>query len=264
MTDDDARPETGQLLVDVDGAIARVTFDNPTRRNALSVGMRTALPGVLRDLQADPAVRVVVLTGSGTEAFAAGADIGEFGARRTEPDARAAYDRMAAEADAAWAGLDKPVIALIRGWCLGAGLFAALGADIRIAADDSRLGVPAARLGLGVAPGAVAALAAVIGPAAAAEMIFTARPVTAAEAARIGLVNRVVPAGDIDDEVAALAQAVAANAPLTIAAAKAALRVGDRDPAGVAALVEACYRSADYREGQAAFAAKRPPRFRGL
>ena len=252
----------------VDDGIAHLTFNNPTKRNALSVDMREALARVVRGLGDDPEVRVVVLTGAGTDAFIAGADISEFGEHRTAPEARAAYDRTAAEAAAAWADLAKPVIAMIRGWCLGGGLLTALAADIRIAADDSRFGIPAARLGLGYAYANVEALTAVVGPAWTAEILFTARHLTAAEAERIGLVNRVVPAARLEDEVGELARAIAANAPLTIAAIKAALRdtrrpAGERDRARVDAMVEACYRSEDYQEGQAAFASRRPARFHG-
>nr|MDQ2876796.1 enoyl-CoA hydratase-related protein [Actinomycetota bacterium] len=142
------RRETGtdQLLVEVADTVAVLTFNNPAKRNAMSVQMRTALPGALAALQDDPEVRVVVCTGAGGRAFVSGADISEFGARRTAPDARAEYDATWAAIDRAWKGLDKPVIAMIRGFCIGGGLLTALQADIRIAAEDSQFGVPAARL----------------------------------------------------------------------------------------------------------------------
>jgi enoyl-CoA hydratase/carnithine racemase len=162
----------------------------------------------------------------------------------------------------------KPVIAMIRGYCMGGGLLTALRADIRIASDDAQFAVPAARLGLGYAMAGVAALSDVVGTAWAAEILFSARRLSADEAQRIGLVNRVVPVADLATEVDTLAHQIAANAPLTVAACKAALRELSRPPerrdtAGVAALVEACFRSDDYREGQRAFAERRPPEFRG-
>ena len=129
----------------------------------------------------------------------------------------------------AWASLDKPVIAMIRGFCMGGGLLTALQADIRIAADDSQFGVPAAKLGLGYAFGGVTALTSLVGPAWTAEILFSARRFAAAEALRMGLVNRVVPAADLRAEVMSLAAAIAANAPLTVAAAKAAIREAGRD-----------------------------------
>ena len=168
----------------------------------------------------------------------------------------------------ALAGLDKPVIAMIRGYCLGQGLLTAVRADIRIASDDSQFGIPAARLGLGPRFTSVTALMGLVGPAWTSEILFSARRFPAAEALRMGLVNRVVPAADLRDEVMSLAQDIAQNAPLTVAAGKAAIREAARPPdrrdlARVEAMIEACFRSDDYREGQRAFAEKRPPAFTG-
>jgi enoyl-CoA hydratase len=265
-----ARHETGtdKLLVDVADAVAVVTLNNPEKRNALSSDMRAALPGLLDALQADAAVRVVVLTGAGDRAFASGADISEFAERRTSPAARAEYDAVAEALNRSWACLDKPLIAMIRGFCIGGGLFTALQADIRIAADDSQFGVPAARLGLGPGLAGVTALVSLIGPAHTSEMLFSARRFSAAEAVAMGLVNRVVPARALREETMALALAIAANAPLTVAACKAAIRAagqspGEGDLARAQAMIEACFRSDDYLEGQRAFAEKRPPAFTG-
>jgi enoyl-CoA hydratase/carnithine racemase len=173
-----------------------------------------------------------------------------------------------AEGWRAWRTLDKPVLAMIRGYCIGGGLLAALRADIRLAAVGSQFGVPAARLGLGYAFGGVEELAALVGASWAAEILFSARRLTADEALRIGLVNRVVAPERLEPEVRALANAIAANAPLTVRACKVAIREAmkppsERDRAHVDELVETCFRSEDYLEGQAAFAEKREPRFRG-
>jgi len=262
------RTGTDKLLVEVAGSVATVTFNNPARRNALSTEMREALPQVLADLNADGDVRVVVVTGAGEAAFASGADISEFGARRTDPADRAAYDRGQVALAQAWAAVDKPVIAMIRGFCLGGGLVTALQADIRIASDDSQFGIPAARLGLGYGFSGVTALMNLIGPAQTAEVLFSARRFPAVEALRMGLVNQVVPAEDLRQTVFGLAADISRNAPLTIAAAKAAIRAatapaGQRDLGRVEAMVEACFRSADYLEGQRAFTEKRPPAFTG-
>jgi len=265
-----ARHESGtdRLLVEVSGPVATVTFNNPGKHNALSADMRAALPGVLKALNADGDVRVIVMTGAGDKAFTAGADISEFGEQRTSPAARAGYDQAWAAVNDAWASLDKPVIAMIRGFCMGGGLLTALQADIRIASDDSQFGIPAARLGLGYAVSGVMALMNLIGPACTAEVLFSARRFSAAEALQMGLVNRVVPAAGLREAVLGLADSIAGNAPLTVAAAKAAIHEigrpdGQRDLARVQAMVEACFRSADYLEGQRAFAEKRPAAFTG-
>jgi enoyl-CoA hydratase/carnithine racemase len=264
------RHQTGteRLLVEVSGPVATVTFNNPGKHNALSSDIRAALPRLLRALNADDEVRVVVVTGAGGKAFASGADISEFGEQRTSAAARARYDETWAAVNDAWGSLGKPVIAMIQGFCMGGGLLTALQADIRIASDNSQFGVPAARLGLGYAVSGVRALVNLVGPASTAEILFSARRFTAAEALQMGLVNRVVPAGDLHEAVMDLAGSIARGAPLTIAAAKAAIRElsrpdGQRDLAKVDAMVEACFGSADYLEGQRAFAEKRPPAFTG-
>jgi enoyl-CoA hydratase len=268
MTTSRPAPGRGQLLVEVAESIAVLTFHHPAKRNALSSGMRAELPGVLEALQADPRVRVVILTGAGEAAFVSGADISEFPQRRTAPAARADYDRVQLAINQAFGHLEKPVIAMIRGFCMGAGLLIALQADIRIAAADGQFGVPAARLGLGYPFAGVTPLVDLVGPAAAAEMLFSARQLAAAEAQQIGLVNRVVPADRLRAEVMGLARQIAQNAPLTVAACKVAIRESgrpaeQRDTRRVEAMIDACFRSADYREGQRAFAEKRPPMFTG-
>lgn len=259
---------TDKLLVDIDDAVAVVTFNQPAKHNALSREIRAALPGTLRALQDDAAIRVVVLTGAGDKAFISGADISEFGDMRTSPEARSDYDRAAAATASAFRELEKPLLAMIRGFCIGGGLLTAMHADIRVAADDAQFGIPAARLGLGYGYGGVEALVGLIGPSWAAELLFSARRINAPQALQIGLVNRVVPADQLRTEVMDLARAITQNAPLTIAACKAAIAQtrqpgGQRDTTRIAAMVEACFRSEDYREGQAAFAAKRIPRFTG-
>jgi enoyl-CoA hydratase/carnithine racemase len=206
--------------------------------------------------------------GAGEKAFVSGSDISEFGDRRTGVDARTEYDAAMADAATAWAEFDRPIIAMIRGYCLGFGLLAATQADIRISADDAQFAIPAARLGLGYAYRGVEALLGLVGPAFTAEILYSARRFSAAEALRIGLVNRVVPVPELEATVLELAGSIAANAPLTVRAAKAAVQDArrersSRDVAAVDALIEACFRSSDYLEGQAAFAEKRAPRFTG-
>ncbi|MEX1007012.1 MAG: enoyl-CoA hydratase [Acidimicrobiia bacterium] len=259
---------TPKMLARVEDGIGWMTYNNPERHNAMSIEMQVAVPRILAAFRDDPEARVVVVTGAGDRAFVSGADISEFGERRTSVDARAEYDTAMADAWRGWRELDKPALAMIRGYCIGGGLLAALRTDIRIAAEGSQFGVPAARLGLGYAFGGVEELVALVGPSWAAEILFSARRLSAHEALRIGLVNRVVPADELETEVRALAHAIASNAPLTVRACKVAIREAlrapaERDRALVDELVEACFRSDDYLEGQAAFAEKREPRFRG-
>ena len=157
---------------------------------------------------------------------------------------------------------------MIRGFCIGGGLLTAMQADIRIAAEDSQFAIPAARLGLGYGFPGVESLVALVGPAWASEILFSGRRLSSSDALRIGLVNHVVAVEQLRPTVMALAHTIAANAPLTVAACKVAvlqtrLPSAGRDMARLAEMTEACFRSEDYREGQAAFAARRSPRFTG-
>jgi enoyl-CoA hydratase/carnithine racemase len=262
----ETKPGTIETL-SVDG-IGWLTFRNPTRHNALSSSMLADIPRELTIFEADPDVGVVVVHGAGDRAFVSGADISEFGDRRTTPEARAEYDATWAQAHNAWENFSKPVIAMIGGYCLGGGLNVALQADIRIAGDNAEFAIPAGRLGLGYGLDGVERLMNVVGPAWAAEMLFSARRFSAKEGLAMGLVNRVVSLDRLGMEVTTLAKSIAENAPLTVRACKAAIREAQREPlaqnrARVAELVDACFRSQDYLEGQRAFMEKRTPRFIG-
>ncbi|MCU0983862.1 MAG: enoyl-CoA hydratase [Acetobacteraceae bacterium] len=259
---------TEKMIARKGAGIGWIVFNQPEKRNAVSVEMWQAIETIAADFAADDAVRVVVITGAGEKAFVSGADISQFEKLRADADAQAEYDRMTAPGRAALAALEKPSIAMIRGYCIGGGLGIALGADIRIAADDARFAIPAAKLGLAYAASGLKRLVDLVGPAQAKEIMFTARQYDAAEALRIGLVNRVVPADELAATVGDLASTIAANAPLTIRASRVTINEvlkdpAERDTALLDRVFRACFDSADYREGRRAFLEKRRPAFSG-
>jgi len=260
--------EAGRVAGAVDGVIGWVTFDRPQRHNAMSYEMWQGLPEVLAAHEADPAVKAIVLRGAGEKAFISGADISQFEARRASAAANEDYRSVATRAFNSLRDTPKPTIAMIRGYCIGGGLAIALCCDLRIAADDSRMGIPAAKLGLGYAQDGVKRLIDVVGPAYTKEILFTGRNFFAEEAWQIGLVNRVVPVDGLEDDVRATAETIGANAPLTIAAAKLAvnealLPADEQNLDAVRAAIERCFDSEDFAEGRKAFTEKRRPVFRG-
>jgi enoyl-CoA hydratase len=258
----------GKMLAEIEDGIGLITFNQPAKRNAMSVNMWLGLSEILDEFAADDAVRVVVLTGAGHQAFVSGADISQFEQQRANSDAQADYDRLTSAGRAKLATFAKPVIARIRGFCLGGGLGIAMNADLRIAAVDSEFGIPAARLGIAYGFELVRKLVSLVGPAHARTLLYTGARIDAAEAQRIGLVNRVVEDEDLNVTVVELARSIADNAPLSVRAAKLAVNEAvksesERDAAAVHAAVAACFDSADYREGRTAFMEKRTPVFQG-
>ncbi len=258
----------GRIRTERDGALGWLVFDQPERRNAISVEMWEQLPGAVAEFAGNPEIRVVGMRGAGGEAFIAGADISQFEQQRTEESAVARYGRLAALGLAALADLEKPLLACIDGPCVGGGVVVALTADLRYAADHAVFRIPAARLGIGYEVSAVGALAATVGMPAAMDLLLTARKLDADEARQIGLVHAVRARADLAGFVREQADRLAVNAPLTLRALKLAARElrkpeAARDYRAAQAAYQACFASADYREGVTAFLAKRAPRFEG-
>ena len=260
--------DTQRMLAHSEGGIGWMIFNNPARHNALSLEMWQGISDILDAWSTDDDVRVVIMRGAGDKSFVSGADISEFDAKRVSATQREEYDSVAGRANRWLAAFEKPLIALIEGYCVGGGLATALAADIRFATPDSRFGIPAAKLGLGYDYAGLAKLARVVGPSRARDILFSARLMGAAEAKGMGLVNFVAERDEIEAETIAYARSIAGNAPLTVKAAKAALNTWESgaksdDLDRVNRLVNACFDSEDYREGRRAFMEKRPPGFAG-
>jgi enoyl-CoA hydratase len=258
--------ETTRMHAHVEAGIGWMIFDHPERLNALSRDMQEAIPEILAAFNADPEVRVVVMKGAGERAFVSGADIGEMS--RPPAPTNGAAPRPRRDGLDAFADLEKPLIAMIRGYALGAGLLTALKADLRIAASDARFGIPAVRLGLGYGFESSKAIVDAVGRTNAAEILLTGRQFNAEEALSMGLVNHVVPVEALEPTVRELAATIAQNAPLTLRLVRESIRQTAFDPAErdmdrLREMVEACTKSEDFAEGRRAFAEKRTPNFVG-
>jgi enoyl-CoA hydratase len=260
-------PPPGRITGERDGPLYWITFDNPARMNALNTAMWAALPERIAQADADGETRVVLLRGAGGKAFSAGADISEFGAARTGAAARD-YDELNHAAFESVMACAKPAIAMIEGYCMGGGLELALCCDLRIAAQGASFAIPAAKLGIGYNARWIRPLLSALTATHAKEILFTGRRFSDDEALAMGLVNRVCANDALEAETRALAEEVAANAPLSLIAAKRAIdeflcAPENPDFGLLDALVEDCFASEDYAEGRAAFAEKRKPVFKG-
>ena len=257
-----------KMLSRKEGHVGYMIFNNPERHNAVSLEMWDAASRIMDGFARDNDVRVVVITGAGGKAFVSGADISKFEDERSNEEAIARYNKIVAKANASLYEFPKPTIAMIRGYCIGGGLGLAVCCDLRIASDNSRFAVPAAKLGLGYAFPGIKRLVDVVGPSFTKEIFYTARQFDAAEALAMGLINRAVPAGELETYVKNYADTIGANAPLTINAVKFITNEtlkdeSERDLDRCDKLVNACFDGKDYIEGRRAFMEKRKPAFTG-
>lgn len=257
-----------KLISRKEGAVGHVIFNNPAKHNAVSLEMWEAMGAAMAQFEEDDAIRVVVLSGAGGKAFVSGADISKFESERATKEAVAAYGEVSSAAYDRLINFSKPTIASIEGYCIGGGVNVAICCDMRVCSDGSRFAIPAAKLGLGYGHVGFGRLADVIGSSRAMEMFYTARQFSASEAYDMGLVNACVAADKLEEAVTDITGRIGENAPLTIAAIKAAARErvkdpGDRDLARVDKMVQACFDSKDYIEGRRAFMEKRKPDFKG-
>ena len=258
----------GRLKAEKEGAIGWLVLDNPERLNAISSEMWRGFPKAMAQYGADPEIRVVILRGGGEKVFAAGADISEFDKARESSGQVTAYDSLLDEALHALQGSDKPVISMIRGYCIGGGVEISLACDLRYCSEDAQFAIPAARLGLAYGSEGTKRLIETVGHAFAREIFFTGRRYSAPEALAMGLVHRVLPNAGLEAFVRETAAGIAENAPLTIAASKTLIEEfvrpqGEPDFTKSLAAIERCALSEDYLEGRKAFMEKRKPRFRG-
>jgi enoyl-CoA hydratase len=254
----------GRIDLNVQGHVAQVTIDDVTRHNAMSLSMWTALLAAFEEIDRRTDVRVCVLRGAGEKSFVSGANISEFETQRNSEASVAHYNDMVKRTQQAIFRCRVPVIAAISGICYGGGLGLALSCDLRYAAPHSRFRMPAARMGLGYDCENMKSILNNLGPQATAEAFYTARVYEAASAQAMGMVLAVV--NDVFAHCTALAHEIAANAPMTIQAAKktlVALTEDEADMTSVKTAIDACFKSNDYAEGRLAFAQKRSPQFTG-
>jgi enoyl-CoA hydratase len=258
----------GKILQSVTDGVGVITFNNPEKRNAMSLDMWEGLGHALVELRDDADVRVVVLVGAGDKAFVSGADISQFEKNRHNAEASEEYAKKSAAQRALLADYPKPTIACIRGFCLGGGMQVAMMADIRIASENSQFGIPAAKLGIAYGYDGLKNLVSLVGPSWARLLMYTGMRIDAAEALRIGLVDRVVPDAELWSATSEIARTISGNAPLAIQAAKITIAQVLKDPDkrdmdAIKQVGTACMDSEDFREGRTAFMEKRKPRFKG-
>jgi len=256
------------LLAEKRGAVGWIVFNQPAKLNAINDAMWRGIPEAMQRFDHDSEVRCVAFRGTGTQAFAAGADISEFEKNRSERGAVAQYDDLLDRVLHSIQGSPKPTVAMIHGFCLGGGVEIALACDLRYCGASAKFGIPAAKLGLAYNVEGHKRLMETVGHARAREIMLLGRRYNADEAFAMGLVQRVLPDAELERYVDEVIQTLCQNAPLSIANSKTILEEfvkssGSPDAERMRAAIERCAKSTDYAEGRRAFMEKRKPRFTG-
>lgn len=265
---DSTAPLTGEVRLEREGHLARLVLDRPDKLNAMTVAMDEQMNRLVFEINNDDELRAVLLHGAGERAFSAGSDITDLGSYGTNWQYRNRFDARKDYARAVWL-IRKPVVAAIDGYCIGGGLEMACASDVRIATSRASFGAGEIRWGWHGGSGATQLLTHAIGPGHASRMLLTGMRIDAEEASRIGLVQELVEPGALLDRGAELAATIAALAPIATQRTKYMVRMAQNVPLDVGLLVENdsfayCMTTEDAQEGQAAFAAKRAPQFRGV
>ena len=253
-----------ELVTRREGTTGWIVFSNPPKLNAVTYEMIGALPETISRFERDPQVKVIALRGDGDQVFVAGADIGQFRTIRGSSASTATYNDAMDGAYRAVSGSRKPTLACIRGACFGVGMSLASYCDLRVCSEEAQFGHLAPKLGLAVSYPSVRRLVHLLGPARCADILFTGRSVTAAEALAMGLVNRVFPAAELDERFAALVADIAESAPMSLLSTKVSIRgaLGEAEMRDIKVAADACHASEDCVEGRKAYMEKRKPVFR--
>jgi enoyl-CoA hydratase/carnithine racemase len=257
-----------QILVQQQKNIATVVFNRPEVRNAISLAMWAELGKIAKRLTEDDAVRAILFRGAGSDAFASGADISEFETNRKDAATAIAYNKVVEDACTAIRLCPKPTVAMIFGFCMGGAMAVAMACDLRFAAEGSRYGIPAAKLSIIYGFSEVRQLVALVGPAYAKDILYSGRTINADEAFRIGFVQRLMPASELESYTYDYLGTVTSNAPLSVRGSKSQVQaifegITEAQLEEMRRMRDETFDSDDFKEGTRAFLEKRPPRFRG-
>jgi len=260
--------KSGLVAAKTTDGLGWLVFDNPAKLNALSPGMSEDALAVIEAYEADPAIKVVIMRGAGEKAFISGGDISSFEKTRSDAEAAARARKIPDLLARRMTDLNKPLIAMIHGFCLGGGLGMALNADLRFASSDAKFGIPAAQRGVAYPPEGLKKLVDLVGPSVAKDIMFSARRLDAEEALRIGLINRIVPPNELEGNTIEYARGLCNNAPLSIQASKffinqLGLERAQRDDGRIKEMQTRAANSEDFKEATRSFMEKRKPVFRG-